>query len=81
MFHSTQELAGQMQLSVRAFDGKDLDEVAVGDKRSIRKIRKGRHLRRKTSNRIKAGQETQFYNSLSSVLGKSAQLATCNYHD
>ena len=28
--------------------------------------------------RIKAGQETQFYNSLSSVLGKGSQLAQCN---
>ena len=33
----------------------------------------------KDLSRIKAGQETQFYNSLSSVLGKGAQLAQYNY--
>ena len=32
----------------------------------------------KDLNRIKAGQETQFYNSLSSVLGKGFQLAQYN---
>ena len=78
MFNFTQELAGQMQLSVRAFDGKDLDEVAAAINEAFAKFEKS-GISEKDLNRIKAGQETQFYASLSSVLGKSVQLATCNY--
>ena len=78
MFNAAAEIAGQMQLSVRAFDGKDLDEVAAAINEAFLKFEKT-GIAEKDLNRIKAGQETQFYGSLSSVLGKSAQLATCNY--
>jgi zinc protease len=74
----TSELAGQFMLNVRAFDGKSLDEVASAVNEAFAKFEKD-GISEKDLNRIKAGQETQFYNSLSSVLGKSAQLAEYNY--
>jgi zinc protease len=74
----TGELAGQFMLSIRAFDGKSLDEVATAVSQAFAKFEK-EGISDKDLNRIKAGQETQFYNSLSSVLGKSAQLAEYNY--
>lgn len=74
----TSEVAGQFMLSVRAFDGKSLDEVAAAVQEAFAKFEK-EGIAEKDLNRIKAGQETQFYNSLSSVLGKSSQLAEYNY--
>ena len=78
MFNMAQEVAGQMQLEVRAFDGKDLDEVGSAISEGFARFEKN-GISERDLNRIKAGQETQFYASLSSVLGKSAQLAQCNY--
>jgi zinc protease len=77
MFNYNSELAGQMMLQVRAFNDKDLDNVAQAINEAFAKFeREG--ISEKDLNRIKAGQETQFYNSLSSVLGKGAQLAEYN---
>lgn len=78
MFTYESELAGQTHLSVRAFEGKDLDEVAAAINEAFAKFEK-EGISEKDLNRIKAGQETRFYNSLSSVLGKGAQLAEYNY--
>jgi zinc protease len=78
MGNRASELAGQFQLSVRAFDGKTLDEVVAAIQVAFEKFEK-EGISEKDLQRIKAGQETQFYNSLSSVLGKSAQLAEYNY--
>jgi len=77
MFNQTAELAGQMSLSVAAFDGKDLDDVAKGIDEGFAKFEK-EGISEKDLNRIKAGQERQFYNSLSSVLGKGVVLAQYN---
>ena len=77
MFSSTAELAGQMSLSVRAFDGKDLDEVATAIDEAFARFEKD-GIPERDLNRIKAGLETQFYNSLSSVLGKGVMLAQHN---
>jgi zinc protease len=77
MFNQTGELAGQMALSVRAFDGKDLDDVSKAIDEAFAKFEKD-GISEKDLNRIKAGQETQFYNSLSSVLGKGVVLAQYN---
>ncbi|MDQ3321496.1 MAG: insulinase family protein [Acidobacteriota bacterium] len=77
IFNRTSELAGQMHLSVRAFADKDLDEVAKAIDEAFAKFEK-EGISEKDLNRIKAGQETQFYNSLSSVLGKGVQLAQYN---
>ncbi|WP_339697691.1 pitrilysin family protein [uncultured Roseivirga sp.] len=77
MFNSTSELAGQLQISVRAFADKDLDEVLTAIEEGLVKFEK-EGISQKDLERIKAGQETGFYNSLSSVLGKGFQLAQYN---
>jgi zinc protease len=77
MFNRESELAGNMMLSVRAFNNKDLDEVAVAINDSFAKFEK-EGISEKDLDRIKAGQERQFYNSLSSVLGKGVVLAQGN---
>lgn len=79
MFNSTQELAGQARMSVNAFPDKDLDEVAVAINEAFAKFEK-EGISEADLSRIKAGQETSFYNSLSSVLGKSTQLAEGNIY-
>ncbi len=77
MFNQDSELAGQMELSVRAFADKDLDNVMKAIDETFAKFEK-EGISEKDLNRIKAGQETQFYNGLSSVLGKGFQLAQYN---
>ncbi|MEZ5345444.1 MAG: pitrilysin family protein [Pyrinomonadaceae bacterium] len=77
MYNSTSELAGETQLSVRAFSGKDLDDAADAINEAFAKF-EAEGISEKDLNRIKAGQETGFYNSLSSVLGKGFQLAQYN---
>lgn len=71
------ELAGQAMLSVRAFPDKDLDAVGAAISEGFAKF-EAEGISQKDLDRIKAGQETQFYNSLSSVLGKGVQLTMCN---
>ena len=77
MFHRESELSGNMQLTIRAFDNKDLDEVLTAVNEALGKFEKD-GIAIKDLDRIKAGQERQFYNSLSSVLGKGAVLAQYN---
>jgi zinc protease len=77
IYNINAELAGKMQLDVRAFAGKDLDEVAVAVNEAFAKFEK-EGITEKDLNRIKAGIETGVYNSLSSVLGKGSQLAQYN---
>ncbi len=77
MFNRTSELAGQTHLAVRAFAEKDLDEVLAAIQSAFSKF-ETEGISEKDLNRIKAGQETQFYNRLSSVLGKGFQLAQYN---
>ncbi|RPD49074.1 M16 family metallopeptidase [Paracnuella aquatica] len=77
MFHRTSELAGQMHVVVRAFAEKDLDSAAAAINKAFAQFeRKG--ITEKDLSRIKAGLETQFYNSLFSVQGKGFQLAQYN---
>lgn len=77
MFNYASELAGQTHLVIRAFAEKDLDEVAAAAGEAFARFEKD-GISPKDLDRIKAGQETQFYNSLSSVLGKGVQLTQCN---
>lgn len=74
MFQDGSELAGEFMLSIRAFEGKDLDEVYAAVNEAFAKFEK-EGISDDDLERIKAGQETAFYNSLSSVLGKGFQLA------
>lgn len=77
MSNDTSELAGEFGITVRAFADKDLDEVSKATDEAFAKFEK-EGISVKDINRIKAGQETQFYNSLSSVLGKGFNLAQYN---
>ena len=77
MFNSSSELAGEYRVSVRAFADKNLDDVAAAVNEAFAKF-EAEGIPQKDLNRIKAGQETSFYNGLSSVLGKGFQLAQYN---
>ncbi|MEJ7559149.1 MAG: pitrilysin family protein [Pedobacter sp.] len=77
MYNGDAEIAGQTELSVLAFAGRKLDEVALAITEAFAKFEK-EGMPEKDLVRIKAGLETQFYNSLSSVLGKGSQLAQNN---
>lgn len=77
VFNSTSELSGEFSIYVRAFEDKDLDDVAKGVEAAFQLFEK-EGISQKDLDRIKAGQETQFYNSLSSVQGKGFQLAQYN---
>ncbi|MEQ1761762.1 MAG: pitrilysin family protein [Pyrinomonadaceae bacterium] len=77
MYNFDSEIAGQTHLEVRAFQGKDLDEVSAAVGEAFARFEKN-GISQKDLDRIKAGQETAFYNSLSNVLGKGAQLTQCS---
>jgi len=77
MYHYQSELAGQMMLSVRAFEKTDLDHVAKALKKAFRDFESDGFSQDDLA-RIKAGLETEFYSGLSSVLGKGFQLAQYN---
>lgn len=77
MSNDTSELAGEFSVAVRAFADKDLDEISKAMDEAFAKFEK-EGISAKDLARIKAGQETQFYNSLSSVLGKGFNLAQYN---
>ena len=77
MFNYISELAGQTQISVRAFKDKSLEEIKTGIEKGFAKF-EAEGISEKSLKRIKAGQETDFYRSLSSVLGKGTGLASYN---
>ncbi|MHA7058150.1 M16 family metallopeptidase [Aquimarina sp. M1] len=74
MFHYGSELAGQFRLMVRAFEKVNLNDLENAINESFEKF-EAEGISEEDLNRIKAGLETNFYNSLSSVLGKGFQLA------
>lgn len=74
MYNYTSELAGELLLQIRAYDGKDLDEVKKAVEETFALFAKN-GISEKDLKRIKAGQETEFYDGISSVLGKGFQLA------
>ncbi|WKD85122.1 putative zinc protease [Polaribacter huanghezhanensis] len=77
MYNRSSELAGQTQLGVRGFANVDLNEINNGIQKAFEKFEK-EGISDKDLNRIKAGLETRFYSSLSSVLGKGTSLASFN---
>lgn len=77
MRNSSKEIAGEISLSVRAFNDVDLDSVYASIREAFRDFEKN-GIPVKDLNRIKAGQESSFYSGLSSVLGKANQLAHYN---
>lgn len=75
--NGSNELAGTFTIRVRANDGVDLDTVRTVIDATLEKFDK-EGFDVKDLDRIKAGLETNFYNGISSVLGKAFQLATYN---
>lgn len=73
-FNSADQIAGKFRISVTANSGVDLDSVEAGIKDAFTLFEEDGVTERDIE-RIKAGMETDFYNGISSVLGKSFQLA------
>ncbi|MDY0082198.1 MAG: pitrilysin family protein [Ignavibacteriaceae bacterium] len=77
VFDNGEEIAGDFRIVVRTYPNKNLTEVEKTILEGFEKFEKD-GFTEKDLERTKAGIETQFYNSISSVLGKSYQLATYN---
>ncbi|MUP46828.1 insulinase family protein [Gramella sp. BOM4] len=73
-FNSADQIAGKFRILVTANAGVDLDSVEAGIQEAFALFEK-EGVTEKDIERIKAGLETDFYNGISSVLGKSFQLA------
>ncbi len=74
IFGYNSELAGELFLSVRGFEGVDLDEIkAALDEGFARFEAEG--IAQKDLNRVKTTQEVAFYGGIQSVLGKAFSLA------
>ncbi|WP_420318426.1 M16 family metallopeptidase [Ekhidna sp.] len=76
-YNSSSEIAGTFTISVRANAGTDLDSVRAVINQTLADFDK-EGFDVKDLERIKAGLETNFYNGISSVLGKAFQLASYN---
>ena len=76
-YNNSQELAGEFHIIITANNGVDLDKVETGINEAMALFEK-EGVTDRDIERIKAGLETDFYNGISSVLGKSFQLARYN---
>lgn len=77
VYHYPLELAGKFNISIKAFENTSLDSVMTAIQTGFEQFEKNGF----TSNdlqRIKNLRETAFYNSISSLLGKSFQLVQAN---
>ena len=72
-YNNSEELAGTFTIRVRANAGIDLDEVNQAIHASLEKF-EAEGIRDQSMTKIKARQETNFYNGISSVLNKAYQL-------
>ncbi|MEJ2538515.1 MAG: insulinase family protein, partial [Gemmatimonadota bacterium] len=73
-YNFTAELAGDFNLTVRAYEGTDLDEVRGAIEAAFARFEE-QGVRPEELRRVMAGIETRFYSGLSSVLGKAFSLA------
>lgn len=76
-YSSNSEIAGEIELVVRAFPNTNLNEVHAAVEEAFARFEK-EGFTEADLKRIKAGIETSFYNGLSSVLGKAFNLAQYN---
>ena len=76
-YNNAQQLAGEFQISITANNDKNLKDVEAGIFEAFAMFEQ-EGVTDRDIERIKAGLETQFYNGISSVLGKSFQLAQYN---
>jgi zinc protease len=77
VYNSAQEIAGEFHISVTANSGKNLADVEAAIFESFAKFEE-EGITDADVERLKAGEETDFYNGISSILGKSFQLARYN---
>jgi len=76
-YNSSQEIAGVFRIRIRTFPGKNLTDVEHAVFEAFEKFETEKFTEKDLA-RIKAGFETGFYNGISSILGKSFQLANYN---
>ncbi len=76
-YQSSQEIAGYFRVRVRAFPNTDLTEVEAAIFEALNMFEE-ESFTEDDLDRIKARLETSFYNGISSILGKSFQLASYN---
>lgn len=76
-YQSSNELAGTFTISVRANANTDLDDVYHSIQQALLKF-ETKGLRENDLTKIKAHQETNFYNGISSILSKAFQLGIYN---
>ncbi|MEM7104999.1 MAG: pitrilysin family protein [Bacteroidota bacterium] len=76
-YNRVREIAGHFQVRVRANDGADLDDVHSGVFEAMKNF-EANGIDDKDMERIKNSQEKNFYSQISSILGKSFQLAAYN---
>lgn len=76
-YNSSQQIAGDFRISITANNDIDLKDIEAGIYEAFEMFEK-EGVTDRDIERIKAGLETQFYNGISSVLGKSFQLAQYN---
>lgn len=76
-YQSSREIAGEFRVRVRTFPDKPLSEVEDAIQEAFARFEAERFTERDLE-RIKAQIETNFYNGISSILGKSFQLARYN---
>jgi zinc protease len=77
MYSSNSEIAGEISFLTRAYPGTDLNKVETAVNEAFVRFEEEGFTEDDLA-RIKAGIETNFYNGLSSVLGKAFQLAQYN---
>ena len=77
VYNSASELAGKFQISVNAFPGIKLTDVETAIAEAF-ELFESEGITERDLEKIKAGEETSFYNGISSVMGKSFQLARYN---
>jgi zinc protease len=75
--NSSQEIAGTFVISATANEGISLNDIEKGVFEAFAMFEK-ESFTNEDVERIKASQETDFYNGISSILGKSFQLASYN---
>jgi zinc protease len=76
-YQMSSEIAGEFRIRIRTFPNKNLNDVRAAIFESFQKF-ETESFTEQDVERIKAGIETGFYNGLSSILGKSFQLASYN---
>jgi zinc protease len=76
-YNRAQEIAGAFYINVTANSGKNLADVEAAIFEAFAKFEK-EGITDADVERLKAGEETDFYNGISSILGKSFQLAGYN---